>query len=196
MVTAPTQPNEPQDPLLPAVQADEAQIALVRKLFEDHNRALVTFLAARLHSHSEARDVAQEAYVRMLQLHKAGEVGFLRAYLFRIASNLAVDRIRKRSVREEGPPQALFEELLAQPDPERTLLASQELDILKSALRELPEKCRQAFVLYMFDDRSIPEIASRMGVTQRMIRHHIADALAWCRFRRERGNREKTGGSR
>src|SRR5688572_27433734 len=105
----PVHPSESMLPSTPGPAADEAQIAVVRKLFEDHNRALVTFLASRLHSHAEARDVAQEAYVRMLQLHKAGEVGFLRAYLFRIASNLAVDRMRKRSVREEGPPQALFE---------------------------------------------------------------------------------------
>jgi RNA polymerase sigma factor (sigma-70 family) len=173
-----------------APPADAARIALVRKLFEDHNRALVTFLAARLHSQSEARDVAQEAYVRMLQLEEPGAVGFLRAYLFRIAGNLAIDRLRKRNVREEGAPQALFEELLTRPDPERTVLARQELEIVKAALRELPEKCRQAFALYMFAERGIPEIARMMKVSERMVRQHIAEALAYCRVRRDRGNRD------
>jgi RNA polymerase sigma factor (sigma-70 family) len=180
----------------PVPPADEVRIALVRKLFEDHNRALVTFLAARLHSHTEARDVAQEAYVRMLQLEEPGAVGFLRAYLFRIASNLAVDRLRRRNVREEGPPQALFEELLSRPGPERAVLAHQELEIVKAALRELPEKCRQAFALYMFNEQSIPDIAALMGVSQRMIRQHIAEALAYCRVKRDRGNREDQGGRR
>src|SRR5690606_28843814 len=183
MDTLPLPPDLPEAPA-PA----GARAALVRQLFEDHNRALVTFLAARLHSHAEARDVAQEAYVRMLQLDNSSEIGFLRAYLFRIASNLAVDRMRKRAVREDGPPQALFEELLSQPEPERVVLARQELEVLKAALRQLPEKCRQAFSLYMFNERGIPEIAAQLKVSERMVRQYIGDALAWCRVKRERSH--------
>lgn len=171
---------------------DEQRVALVRKLFEDHNHTLVSFLAARLHSRAEARDVAQEAYVRMLQLEKIGAVGFLRAYLFRIASNIAIDRMRRRVVREEGPPQALFEELMTRPEPERLVLAQQELEVIKSAMAELPEKCRRAFALYMFGERSIAQIASVMGVTERMIRNYVAQALAHCRYRRDQANAEST----
>ncbi len=179
-------PSNPVPPDDASSAPEETQTEQVRKLFEEHNRALVTFLAARLHSQAEARDVAQEAYVRMLQLHKGGEISFLRAYLFRIASNLAVDRMRRRSVRQDGAPPALFEELLAQPDPERVVLARQELEIVRQALRELPQKCRQAFAQYMFDDVSVADIAVQMRVSPRMIRHYIAEALAWCRLKRER----------
>ena len=169
---------------------DEARVALVRKLFEDHNHTLVSFLAARLNSRAEARDVAQEAYVRMLQLEGIGAVGFLRAYLFRIASNIAVDRMRRRVVREAGPPQALFEELLSRPEPERLVLAEQELDVIKAAIAELPEKCRRAFALYMFGERTIAQIAESMGLTERMIRNYVAQALAHCRYRRDQANAE------
>ena len=169
---------------------DEARVALVRKLFEDHNHTLVSFLAARLNSRAEARDVAQEAYVRMLQLEGLSAVGFLRAYLFRIASNIAVDRMRRRVVREAGPPQALFEELLSRPEPERLVLAEQELDVIKAAIAELPEKCRRAFALYMFGERTIAQIAESMGLTERMIRNYVAQALAHCRYRRDQANAE------
>src|SRR5688572_644070 len=76
------------------------RIALVKRLFEEHNRTLVSFLHARLHCEQEARDVAQEAYVRLLQLDGHGAISFLRSYLFRIAENLAVDRLRERRSRE------------------------------------------------------------------------------------------------
>jgi RNA polymerase sigma factor (sigma-70 family) len=181
--------SDGSDPDLAAPESPEARRrAVVRKLFEDHNRALVSFLAARLNSYSEARDAAQEAYVRILQLEDTGAVGFLRAYLFRTAANIAVDRLRRRTVRQEGPPIALFEELLAQPGPERNVLASQELDVVKRALRDLPEKCRRAFALHMFRERSIAEIAREMGVTERMVRHHIAEALAYLHVMRERAH--------
>src|SRR5689334_14906628 len=56
------------------------------RLFREHNRSLMSFLVARLRSVHEARDVAQEAYVRLLQLDKPGAVSLLRSYLFRTAA--------------------------------------------------------------------------------------------------------------
>ena len=56
---------------------------LVGRLFREHNRSLVSYLAMRLRSVQEAKEVAQEAYVRVLQLQEPGAVSFLRAYLFK-----------------------------------------------------------------------------------------------------------------
>src|SRR5262245_8726557 len=75
--------------------ADASQrSALVERLFREHNEALIRFLALRLRSQQEAKEVAQEAYVRLLKLDQPGAVSFLRAFLFKTAANLAVDRIR------------------------------------------------------------------------------------------------------
>jgi DNA-directed RNA polymerase specialized sigma24 family protein len=68
----------------------------VARLFREHNAALLRFAAARLGSEHEAREVAQEAYVRLLQLDRRQTIGFLRAYLFKTAANLATDRLRAR----------------------------------------------------------------------------------------------------
>jgi hypothetical protein len=58
--------------------------AEVSRLFREHNRALVLFLASRLKDIQAAREVAQEAYVRVLELENLSAVGFLRSYLFSI----------------------------------------------------------------------------------------------------------------
>lgn len=155
----------------------------VRQLFQEHNRTLVSFLAARLHSVVEARDVAQEAYARLLQLEQPGAVSFLRSYLFRIAANLAVDRIRQRRVRGDGAPPEVFEELLARPSPERTVLAEQQLKVITAALDELPQKCREAFALHYFGGRSLQDIAHSMGVGERMVQKYVARGLEHCRAR-------------
>ncbi|MGH8445400.1 MAG: RNA polymerase sigma factor [Solimonas sp.] len=161
----------------------KARSEMVRRLFQEHNRALIGFLVARLRSEAEAHDVAQEAYVRLLQLEQASAVSFLRAHLFTIAGNLAIDRLRQRQVRERNSPQDFFEELLTRPGPDRTAIAQQELEIIKVALRELPEKCRRAFMLHVFAGHSVQEIAVQMQLTDRMIRHYVARAMATCRQR-------------
>ena len=89
----------------------------VERLFREHNRALVSFLAARLGSEQEARELAQEAYVRLLRLDHPSASSFLRAHLFHIAANLAIDRLRQRAFHARTPLNDLFQDLLFTPTP-------------------------------------------------------------------------------
>jgi RNA polymerase sigma factor (sigma-70 family) len=165
----------------PADAGLDDRTQLVSRLFEEHNRALVTFLTARLHCEQEARDVAQEAYVRLLQLQEPGAVSFLKAYLFRIASNLAVDRLRQRAVHGRVVSKELFAELTDPHPTERRVLAEQELEQIGERLETLPESCRYAFIRHVLLDRPVKDIARDMGLTERMVRYHIVRALMHCR---------------
>lgn len=155
----------------------------IARLFRQHNHALVRFLTLRLQSENEAKEVAQEAYVRLLQLDRPGVHSFLRAQLFRIAMNLAVDRLRRRNIELRAARAELFDELDDVHEPERSVLAAEELDLLCLSLDELPEPCRRAFLLHRLEGLSVEQIAQRMNVTGRMIRHHLGRALIYCRLR-------------
>src|ERR1051326_5478723 len=88
-----TEAARPETTQEPIAQSRAPELA---RLFQAHNRQLVSFLVQRLGNEGEAREVAQEAYVRVLQLDQPGAVSFLRAYLYRTAANIAIDRIRHR----------------------------------------------------------------------------------------------------
>ncbi len=152
-------------------------------LFEEHNRTLQSFLVARLGNEQEAREVAQEAYVRLLQLHQPGTVSFLRAYLFKTAANLAVDRIRQRANRDRldrsGPERDIVDRL----SPDRRLMAAEELAVLEQALRELPAAYRRAFILQRFEECSTADVARALGVQERMARNYISRAAIYCKLR-------------
>ena len=154
-------------------------------LFRQHNQTLVRFLRARLGSEQEAREVAQEAYVKLLQLERIGAVSFMRAYLFRIAANLAVDRIRRRN--SQGPHEDidLFDEIEDAAAPERTVMATEELAFVTRCLAELPPKCAEAFVLHRFNGVELDAIARKLSITERMVRIHIVRALHYCQLRLE-----------
>jgi RNA polymerase sigma factor (sigma-70 family) len=178
-----TDPEGSQDAAAASETPDRAHSEAVRQVFQDHNRSLLGFLSGKLRSEAEAHEVAQEAYVRLLQLERPGAISFLRAYLFRIAANLAVDRLRHRRVREEKAPQELFEELLASPSPERNAMARQELDLVLEALEELPPACRKACALHFFGDRTLTQVAQELGLTRRCIYNYIVRGLEHCRHR-------------
>jgi RNA polymerase sigma factor (sigma-70 family) len=156
---------------------------LVSELFRKHNRALISFLLVHLSNEQEAREVAQEAYVKLLQLDKPEAIGFLRAYLFRTAINIATDLGRRRGRRERIERLEIFDEWSERASVEEGVLAEQEVDIVRHAIDELKPKCRRAFVLHRFQDRSIAEVAQEMDLTPRMVRSYVARAVLYCRLR-------------
>ena len=166
----------------------ESTAAAVSELFREHNRVLVRYLTSRLRSEQEAKEVAQEAYVRLLQLHKPGAPGLLRAYLFKTASNLAIDRMRHRRVRQRSEEQPqLFEELNTtrgeSDDPAEQLLAREQADRLLGYLQELPIKCQQVISLHRLEGISQLDVSARLGISERMVRRYVTYAMVYCHLR-------------
>lgn len=150
------------------------------RLFQEHNASLVQLLRTRLRSDQEAWDVAQEAYVRMLQLDRLGTISYLRSYLFRTAFNIATDRLRSSSVRTTCHLDPMLDPRVDELSPDRVTLAKEALAAVSDAMKMLPPKARQAFVLYRFEELEVVEIARRIGVSDRMVRYYIQQALAAC----------------
>ncbi|HEY0800642.1 MAG TPA: sigma-70 family RNA polymerase sigma factor [Steroidobacteraceae bacterium] len=165
----------------------ESSADVAARLFREHNTALVGYLTNRLRSAQEAREVAQEAYVRLLQLQKPGSPSLFRAYLFRTATNIAIDRLRHRTVRQRVEQGELFEALTnargEQGDPAKQLLARERTDQLLGFLQELPAKCRQVFDLHRLEGFSQHEVSRRLGFSERMVRRYVTYAMVYCRLR-------------
>jgi RNA polymerase sigma factor (sigma-70 family) len=173
---------------------DEQQVApfpshvAVSQLFREHNRALVRYLTVRLRSVQEANEVAQEAYARLLQLPRPGAADLLRAYLFRTATNLAIDRLRRRKIEhlaEERPEQ--LSELTASPgnlsDPAEQLLAREQTEQLLGYLQELPTKCQRVFELHRLEGVPQHAVAIRLGFSDRMVRRYVTYTMIYCHLR-------------
>src|SRR5690349_8553601 len=93
------------------VPEDTERATLVERLFREHNEALLRFLKVRLRSNQDAREVAQDAYVRLLSLDKPQATSYLRALLFKTAANLATDRQRRAEVRGRPTELPVFQDM-------------------------------------------------------------------------------------
>jgi RNA polymerase sigma factor (sigma-70 family) len=155
----------------------------IENLFRDHNRALIAFLQCRLNSLSDAQEVAQDAYLRMLTMDNREEVDSLRGYLFKVAGNLAIDRLRKRKVRSDFAIVQSLGEPVDEQSPDHHAVAVEQVAGLRQALRELPAKAAQAFVMHVIEGRDFGSVAQTMKLSERMVRYHVANALVHCRAR-------------
>lgn len=153
-------------------------------LVEEHNEKLVKFLAARLGDENEARDVAQEAYAKLLGLGEDKVVNFHRAYLYRTAANIAVDRMRAAKRGAQATTNALEDhnELASEaPLADRIITSREKLQALRAAIESLPPKCRYAFLEYRVNNRSYADIAADLLVSESMVRKHVLRALRHCK---------------
>jgi RNA polymerase sigma factor (sigma-70 family) len=160
---------------------EEAHAKSVAELFQEHNRSLIRFLTTRLRSAQEAEEVAQEAYVRLLRLDQPGTVSFLRAFLYKTAANLAVDRMRKHGRHSVAAEAGYFDDSRIPPTPDREVEGSQEIEHVLRLIEDLPPKCRRAFLLHKIEELEFADVAQRMGLSERMVRIYVIRAILYVR---------------
>lgn len=142
------------------------------------------FFVARLGASDQADDLVQELY---LKVAAAGEPSGLQspvAYLYRLASNLMLDRLRqqRRSVARDDSwyrdgRVGLAPEVEDRPDPNAALEARQTLEGIVRALQALPPQTRRVFELYKFEGLSHPEVAAKLGISRSAVEKHVSAAL-------------------
>ena len=160
--------------------------ALIATLFTRYRRSLLWYLMRLIRNRDDAEDIAQEAFTRLLGVpHLEADASRARNYLFATATNLARDNYRRRTARSESAHVSLDDlELEAtDPKPERLIDAERGYAIVDGALRDLPSRSRQAFVLYVHEQMTYERIALVLGVSKKTIERDVALTVALCRSR-------------
>ncbi|MCQ2996649.1 sigma-70 family RNA polymerase sigma factor [Pseudomonas syringae] len=151
---------------------------------ENYYRELVSFLNARLGNRQAAEDIVHDTYLRVLERSSNTPIEQPRAFLYRTALNLVIDGHRRNVLRQTESLDVLEnEECYFSPSPQATIDTGQRLDMVQRALAELPELCRESFLLRKLEGLSHPEIAERLGISNSLVEKHIVNAMKHCRVR-------------
>jgi RNA polymerase sigma factor (sigma-70 family) len=171
------------------MSAADPKPSFVERLFAEHRAALQTFFHRRIRSKSDAPDLAQEVYVRMLRISDQAAIRNPVHYLYTVANNLvkehaALEHRQANSVDiDEAPPHSQLETL---PAFDGDLDATQRVARLGVVLRQLRPKCRAAVELRFTHGLSYREIALHLGISPQMAKKYVAQALGHCRRRMAR----------
>jgi RNA polymerase sigma factor (sigma-70 family) len=178
---SPSGQAQPRPPEGPAGESKEERARSVERLFREHNEALIRFLQARVGSYQEAREVAQEAYVRLLSLDQHDAVSYLRAFLFKTAANIAIDRRRRDRTHHQVLELPLFNEFADTLTPERRVASEETLDQLERLIAAMPAKCQQSFVMNQVYGMDVGIVAAELRLSESQVRRYVARALLRCR---------------
>lgn len=156
----------------------------LRKLLISGYDELRRRLALRLGSTDAATEVLHEMWLRLDSGADIRRVREPRAYLYRMAVNVAIDRHRA-DVRwlDKALIEAQVQVGGQQPDPERIASAKSELVALERALAELPPRRRAVFMAALVEGLPYREIAERLGISLRSVEREMSRALEHCNER-------------
>ena len=132
-------------------------------------------------SHEEAEDLIQEAFLRLHEYCRTGEVRNEEAFLIRTVSNLAISEYRReRIIAYASESVEELEEHVdladATPGPERILVAQQRLNEITRVLGAVSERTCEVFLAHRAG-YSYDEIAAELDISQRTVQKHIARAV-------------------
>ncbi len=147
--------------------------------------ALRRFLTARMASAADAEDLMQELYIKVSQLDVRDAIQNPNAFLFRMASNLALDRIRqrRRSAARDGHWLDVSSHMLGDtqivdaPDPDRAIDAKQKLEKIMAVVAGLSPQCQRVFRLHKLESKTHLEVAAELGISRSAVEKHMMSAL-------------------
>jgi len=159
---------------------------------------LLHFLTGRIKCPDTASDLRQETFLRFQQFIQTTPPNNARALAFSIAVNLATDYQRKMKIRHkvmldgEFVPGLLSEtENIAYSGPEQIVIARQQLQLVYSALEELPSDYRNAFIMHSIEGLTQAQIATRLGVSQVKVYRLLLKTMSHCQLRLKAQNEPK-----
>lgn len=152
-------------------------------LYSDHHGWLESWLRSRLQRKSDAPDLTQDTFLRVLRRADAALLAQLREprhYLVTVANRVMIDYLRRQTLER-----AWLEALALEPEseaisPEAQNIILETLKELDVMLHGLGPKVRSAFLMSQLEGLTYAEISLRLGVSVSSIKKYMARATEKC----------------
>jgi RNA polymerase sigma factor (sigma-70 family) len=155
----------------------------VHNLFKSYYRDLYRFLLRKSANKEDAEDLVQETFLRVHGHQEWDSGDNPRAYLYRVADNLFIDKMRRDKclpAQHNCVDITVLDLESGAPSLERVIQAQDQFKSLSLAIEQLTPKVKQAFVLHKLMNIPYQEIAEIMGIAVSTVEKHIAKGTAEC----------------
>jgi RNA polymerase sigma-70 factor (ECF subfamily) len=149
-------------------------------VYSSHHGWLQAWLWRKMGSHEDAAELAQDTFLRLLASRASESLQEPRAYLRTVAHGLLVNHWRRLELERAYLAALAARPEQEEPSPEERSLVLETLMQIDSMLDSLAPRARRAFLLSQLDGLTYAEIALELGVSDRMVKKYMAQAMLQC----------------
>jgi RNA polymerase sigma factor (sigma-70 family) len=165
-----------EGPSSPPTARQAQLLALAGELRPELHRYCARLMGSVIEGEDVVQDTFARAYTAVDELDEATP---LRAWLFRVAHNRALDLLRSRTIRAAEPIEAAHEVADQESsDPVEVLMRREAVETAVSRFVELPTVQRSVVILKDVLDQSLEEIAVMLDLTINAVKAHLARGRA------------------
>lgn len=152
--------------------------------------ALRAYLQRKYPTLGDVDDFVQDSFLKALLAHKAGRLTSARGFLFHVARNAVVSFFRRQKFISPVPLNdlSLLRVLESDADVVESVCSQDELELITTAIADLPERCRQVVMLRVLRGVPSADVARQLGLSEATVRVQLSRGMKRCsEFLRERG---------
>jgi len=185
-------PNRPRSNQSPEYQSPETpsrehqntanQGSDVLNAFQKHQGALRRFISRFVQRPQDIDDVAQEAFMRAYRAEKGKPIEQPKSFLFRIAHNVAITELTKKSHQIIDYIADIDESAVVwlEHSAEDQVMAEELIGIHCEAVAQLPPQCRRVFLMRKVHGMSHKDISAELGISISTVEKHISKGIRDC----------------
>ncbi len=157
----------------------------ITAFYQQHQNELIYYTTRITACRDTAEDIIQESFIILFREVKQQHIENPRAFLFRVAQNLAFDHLKHKKVTDNYAQSQypILESTIEAPSIEQTIADKEAIEFVKQFINELPPRCRDTFILNKIHEMSYGEVAQHTGISESGVEKHIMKGLRHCRRR-------------
>ena len=161
----------------------EARRSDISEAFVEQQRPLRAFISRFIRGPQDIDDIAQETFVRAFLAEQKGDIQHPKAYIYRVARNLAFETLSKKSTQLTSyiEDSCDFSLLQSNEDIEVSTIVKEKFDRVKVAIAEMPPQCQRVFIMHKVYGFKYKEISQQLGISVSTVEKHIMTGLKKCK---------------
>lgn len=146
---------------------------LISQSYIDFHTAIYNYIKNRINNAEDAADLAQDAYVRLLDYKAMLRQETIKSFVFTIARNLVIDYIR-RHYRKQEVSANMYEFSKEYTESVENELYAKDLQKLENGMMmTLPKQRKLIYYMDRFEEKSADEISKTLQISKRTVESHL-----------------------
>ena len=145
---------------------------LISETYLEHHDKLVGYISKKVNDRDDAEDLAQDAFLRLLNYSAEIREENIRALLFTVAANLVNDYLRHLYVRNDVHSSIMSAAEWWDEETEHTVVGRDLAMLEKSKLDSMPGQRRIIYIMRVHEGKTSQEVADRLGISKRTAENH------------------------
>lgn len=146
---------------------------LIADCYKEFLPGIINYINSKIGDYAQATDIAQDAFVKLIEYKPMLRKETLRSFIYTIARNMTIDYIRHQYCKQEASANMMEFSKAYQESEESHIHVNDILKLENGMIMSMPQQRRNIYIMDRFEDKTADEIAIELCISKRTVESHL-----------------------